>query len=188
MLIGCTEDHAVRHEQSNTRSRQADGGQQTSPEMDCKAMDRVAWIRDGRLVGRISLGRDLVDSTRPGLGSVIKHRTANRESPTIGQRRPEELFPRAPPGSLWSNASCENRSKCPSLPKILIAHRSSGRSRGRNQPSQPPIYIDQGKLFFEESNIFRIATFRMEVDISRRDLGLDWSPRDSTYSRACSNL
>jgi hypothetical protein len=40
--------------------------------MGCKAMDRVTWIRDRRLVDWIGLDRDLVNSARPGLEDVIK--------------------------------------------------------------------------------------------------------------------
>ena len=40
--------------------------------MDCLAMAHVAWSRDSRLASWTSLGRDLVDPTRPVLVSRIR--------------------------------------------------------------------------------------------------------------------
>jgi hypothetical protein len=45
--------------------------QETSPQMDCRAVACLAWSRDGRLVSRISLGRGLVDWICSVLEKVI---------------------------------------------------------------------------------------------------------------------
>jgi hypothetical protein len=69
-IEGTARGRAGLNERPNTGSRKR-GGHETSPQMDCRAMARVAWSRDGRLASWTGLGRDLVDRKCAVLEEVI---------------------------------------------------------------------------------------------------------------------